>query len=70
MDMSLTLGRKIKPNKVYKNESSWVFSVYNVYGRKNTYSIDFQYNQETGKNEAVKTYLFTFVPSVTYNFKF
>ena len=70
MDMSLTLGRKIKPDKVYKNESSWVFSVYNVYGRKNTYSIDFQYNQETGKNEAVKTYLFTFVPSVTYNFKF
>ncbi len=70
MDASLTLGRKIKPGKVYKNESSWVFSVYNVYGRKNTYSIDFQYNKETGKNEAVKTYLFTFVPSVTYNFKF
>jgi hypothetical protein len=70
MDMSLTLGRKIKPNKVYKNESNWVFSLYNVYGRKNTYSIDFRYNPETGKNEAVKTYLFTFVPSVTYNFKF
>lgn len=69
-DVSLTLGRKIIPGKVYKNESNWVFSIYNVYGRKNAYSISFQQNEETGKNEAIKTYLFTFVPSVTYNFKF
>jgi hypothetical protein len=70
MDMSLTLGREIIPGKVYKNESNWVFSVYNLYGRKNPYSISFRTNKDTGKNEAVKTYLFTFVPSITYNFKF
>ncbi len=70
MDASLTLGRKKIPGKVYKNESNWVFSIYNVYGRKNAYSIDFRQNLETGKNEVVKTYLFTFVPSITYNFKF
>ncbi|MES2779301.1 MAG: TonB-dependent receptor [Bacteroidota bacterium] len=70
MDVSLTLGRKKIPGKVYKNESNWVFSIYNVYGNKNPYSISFRENPDTGKNEAVKTYLFTFVPSVTYNFKF
>jgi hypothetical protein len=70
MDLSVTLDRKKIPGKVYKNESNWVFSIYNVYGHKNTYSLSFDTNQDTGKNEAVKTYLFTFVPSVTYNFKF
>jgi len=70
LDISLTLGRKIIPGKVYKNESNWVFSVYNVYGRKNAFSIDFQRNEETLRNEALKTYLFQVVPSVTYNFKF
>lgn len=70
MDVSLTLGRKIRPDKVYKNESNWVFSVYNLYGRKNPYSISFRENPDTGRNEAVKIYLFQFVPSVTYNFKF
>ncbi len=70
MDVSVTLDRKKIPGKVYKNESNWVFSIYNVYGHKNPYYIGFRTNTETGKNEAVKTYLFTFVPSVTYNFKF
>jgi hypothetical protein len=70
MDVSLILGRKQIPGKVYKNESNWVFSIYNVYGRKNAYSISFRQNPDTGVNEAVKTYLFTFVPSITYNFKF
>lgn len=70
MDVSLTLGRKIKPGVVYKNESNWVFSIYNVYGQKNPYSISFGQNEDTGKNQAMKVYLFQFVPSVTYNFKF
>ena len=70
MDVSLILGRKVIPGKVYKNESNWVFSIYNLYGRKNFYSLDFNQNADTGRNQAVKTYLFTFVPSVTYNFKF
>jgi hypothetical protein len=70
MDVSLTLDRKKIPGKIYKNESNWVFSIYNVYGHKNPYSIGFEANPDTGQNQAVKTYLFTFVPSVTYNFKF
>jgi hypothetical protein len=70
MDVSVTLDRKKIPGKIYKNESNWVFSIYNAYGHKNPYYIGFDTNTETGKNEAIKTYLFTFVPSVTYNFKF
>lgn len=70
MDVSLTLGRKVVPGKVYKNESNWVFSVFNVYARKNPYSISFNTNEDTGRNQAVKTYLFGAIPSVTYNFKF
>jgi hypothetical protein len=76
MDLSLTLNQKkteARPLWVFskrKFEGSWVFSVYNAYGRKNPYSISFRTNELTGKNEAVRTHLFTFVPSVTYNFKF
>jgi hypothetical protein len=67
-DVSLTLGRKKKPGKTYKNDSEWVFSVYNVYGRKNAYTLSY----DTLNNVPViyKWYLFTYVPSITYNFKF
>jgi len=52
-------------------ESSLNFSVYNAYARKNAFSIDFEQNPEDNtKTQAVLTYLFTVMPSVTYNFKF
>jgi len=67
-DLSLTIGRKKRPGRVYKNESDLVIAVYNVYGRKNAYTLSY----ETVNNLPVvqKWYLFTFVPSITYNFKF
>jgi len=47
------------------------FSLYNAYGQKNAYSIAFKKNpDDPTKTEAVMTYLFTFFPSVTYNFNF
>ncbi len=50
---------------------SWNFSLYNVYGQKNAYSIDFQESEtQPGTTEIVKTYLFRWVPSVTWNFNF
>ncbi|HCS18987.1 MAG TPA: hypothetical protein DIW47_00235 [Bacteroidetes bacterium] len=70
LDLSMTLYRKQVEGKTYKNESSWVFSIYNVYGRKNFYTLDFKVDPDTGQNAAYKTYLFRMVPSVTYNFKF
>lgn len=67
LDIGLTLNRK-KPSKL---ESSWNFSIYNVYGRANAYAINFQPDpNDPAKMQAVKLSLFRFVPAVSYNFKF
>jgi hypothetical protein len=68
IDVSATLNPT--KNKGRKWQSEWVFSIYNLYGRKNAASINFRQNQDTGLNEAVKLSIFGMVPSVTYNFKF
>ena len=68
VDVSATLTPKM--NKGRKWQSEWVFSVYNLYNRRNAASINFRQNQDTGTNEAVRTSIFGAVPSVTYNFKF
>ena len=67
MDVAATLqGKKTK-----RSESSWTFSVYNLYGRENAYSIVFQNDpNDPTKTQALQYALFRFIPSVTYNFKF
>lgn len=59
-----------KPNKGKGWQGEWVFSVYNIYNRKNAASISFRENQTSGSNEAVRLSIFGAVPSVSYNFKF
>ncbi|WP_235856436.1 TonB-dependent receptor [Flagellimonas oceanensis] len=59
-----------KRNKGRKIQSEWVFSLYNAYSRKNAASINFRENEDTGRNEAIRTSIFGIIPSVTYNFKF
>lgn len=62
----------LKPNK-NKNRNwygEWVFSIYNLYNRRNAAAINFRQNEDTGVNEAVRTSIFGIVPSVTYNFNF
>ena len=67
MDVAATLQGKKKK----KFESSWTFSIYNLYGRENAYSIVFQNDpNDPTKTQALQYALFRFVPSVTYNFKF
>jgi len=67
MDVAATLQGK----KKRKSESSWTFSVYNLYGRENAYSIVFQNDpDDLSKTQALQYALFRFIPSVTYNFKF
>jgi len=67
LDISATYERPAKG----KYQSSWSFGLYNVYGRKNPYSIDFKENKDNPqKIDAVQTSLFQWIPSVTYNFKF
>lgn len=67
MDMGVVVNNKKRKNF----ESSWNFSVYNVYGRRNAYAITFRENENNpNQMEAVRTALFTIVPSITYDFKF
>lgn len=54
-----------------KYKSSWSFGLYNVYGRKNPYSVTFENNKNNPQQiDAVQMSLFQWIPSVTYNFKF
>lgn len=67
----LDIGATWQLKKTNKFESSLNFSVYNAYGHKNPFSIDFEQDEDNpAKTNAVMTYLFTYVPSITYNFKF
>lgn len=60
-----------KPHKNKRFESSWNFSLYNVYGRQNAFSIRFEDDpSDLTRTRAMQTSLFRWVPSVTYNFKF
>lgn len=82
MDLSMVLDSK--KNESRRWNSSWSFSVYNAYARKNPFVITFEdvYNEDPGfepgeddliessRPAAVKTYLFSIIPSVTYNFEF
>ncbi|HJV78655.1 MAG TPA: TonB-dependent receptor, partial [Paludibacter sp.] len=69
LDVSLTWKPKQKKKRNWSGE--WNFSIYNIYGHKNAWAINFVDDQDTAyKTKAEMTYLFTFVPSVTYNFKF
>jgi len=68
IDISATLTPR--KNKSRKWQGEWVFSVYNLYNRKNAASITFGRNTDTGVNEATRTAIFGIVPAVTYNFKF
>ena len=68
LDVSATLVPEKNKNRKWYGE--WVFSIYNVYSRKNAASISFRQNQDSGNNEAVRLSIFGIVPSVTYNFKF
>ncbi len=67
LDLSATLEGK--PAK--KLQSSWSFGIYNLYNRKNAYSIDFRDDPDNAnRTQAVRTALFGIIPSVTWNFKF
>ena len=67
----LDLGLTIEGKKTKKSESSWNFSIYNVYARENAYSIDFRQSESNPDiTEAVQLSLFSIVPSITYHFKF
>ncbi len=68
LDVALVIEGNSKRKK--KGESTWVFSVYNVYGRKNPYAIFFK-NSALGIPQPYQLSIIgTLLPSVSYNFKF
>ncbi|WP_372933476.1 TonB-dependent receptor [Mariniphaga sediminis] len=67
----LDIAATYTPKKKRRFESSWNFSIYNAYGRRNAFSITFRENENNpAQTEAVRLSLFQMIPSVTYNFKF
>ncbi|MDW7691812.1 TonB-dependent receptor [Flammeovirgaceae bacterium SG7u.111] len=73
LDLSATLnGKTMKKGKERKNRDYWVFSIYNVYGRRNPYSVYVQpVSDMPTTTEAVRLSIIgTVLPSVSYNFQF
>ncbi len=75
LDLSATFSAKKNPGRKWK--SFWVFAVYNVYNRKNPFTIYTRVARDEngdvinqGQKEAVMVYLFSILPSITYNFSF
>lgn len=73
LDFSVTLHPK-RSNRRWKG--TWVFGVYNVYSRRNPFSIYGDIQQERPTGQPIKTtfkqlsVVGNFVPSISYNFKF
>lgn len=61
-------------NKNRHIQTKWVFGIYNVYNRKNPFTLtsrDVEVDDKaTGEKEFVMIYLFPIVPSVTFNLSF
>lgn len=76
LDLAATLKGRVRPGK--RKDDNWVFSVYNVYGRQNPFSIYYRpisttpfVPENSRTTQAVRYSVFaTVIPSVTYNFKF
>jgi len=69
MDLSVTWRtRERVEGKRWSGE--WNLSFYNVYARHNAWTVDFKYNPDEFRTQAFKVYLFSIIPSVSYNIKF
>ncbi|NQU51070.1 MAG: carboxypeptidase-like regulatory domain-containing protein [Bacteroidetes bacterium] len=74
LDLSITLDENLRKKRMWKG--SWTFSIYNVYGRNNPYSIYYKKSAPGVDNDYRRYSLYKLsvigiaVPSLTYNFKF
>ena len=68
LDLGLTWKSEEKPNK--RVQSEWNLSIYNAYARHNPWAVNFVRDEETNTIKAEMTYLFSIVPSITYNITF
>ena len=69
LDFSVTMRGNNRKNKFW--DGTWIFTIYNLYARKNAYSVYFKPIKGSRVPQAYKyTALGTIVPSITYSFKF
>lgn len=80
LDLAIKLNSKADPSKRWKGE--WILSVINAYNRHNAFSINFGRAitaegdivdpkfSHVRDNAVTQTYLFSVIPSLSYNFKF
>lgn len=68
LDISYTITRSAVRTKRYK--SSLTFSVYNIYARRNAFSVFFKRNLNEPSQAYQLSVLGTALPAVTYNFQF
>lgn len=70
LDLSVTYRPEKDEDSSFENY--WVFSIYNVYNRRNAFSVYFQQNEDNSQvTEAIRYAIIgTVVPSVAWNFSF
>lgn len=73
LDFNFTYYPKRTANRRWKQY--WTFSLYNAYGKHNTFLLQFDnvrhsYNDGSNARKATSIAFFKFVPAITYNFKF
>lgn len=67
----LDVGGTVNLGSGNRFSSELAFGCYNLYGNKNAYTIDFRESRTNpDKTDAVKTYLFQWVPYITWNVNF
>jgi hypothetical protein len=69
LDFSLTYNNPKNESRKWKSE--WILGIYNIYNRKNVYSLYIrQDGYDLSSSTAYKMYLYGIVPTISYNFKF
>ena len=68
LDISYTIGRSHRKTKDWKG--SWTFSIFNVYARRNPFSVFFTQQPFQSPKANRLSVLGSMIPSVTYNFSF
>lgn len=69
--LDISFNYKNKKNELRKWKTEWNFGVYNVYGRKNIFSLFIRQDYvDLDSSKAYKMYLYGISPYVAFNFKF
>ncbi|MEL6256395.1 MAG: TonB-dependent receptor, partial [Bacteroidota bacterium] len=68
LDLSYTVGQSHKKQQLWR--SSWTFGVFNVYGRRNPFTVFFTQDAAAPPQANRLSVLGSIIPSITYNFSF